>query len=511
MQARRGLALVRLAVACATALVLSLVVGVDVGPAAAAVTGVSTTPALYPAFNTGISDYVVRCTPTTPVKVTVTAPSGTTVLVDGQPWSGTAISVSLNYEQSFTIQATTSGNTQDYYVRCLPSGFPTWTSQRSGSPQAAYYVVAPSLGFRASRWVIIYDTNGVPMWWMAPATNLPLDAKLVQNAGRTDLLWTDMQSGNVNVGPGAEEHSLDGSFTRTIHIVSPLGGPTYNLNPHEVQLLTNGDYLVIGDYARSGVNLSSIGGATSATILDDVVQEVTPGGVAVWTWDVYNHVGINEVDSQWRSTATSGNGAHDVFHINSAVNDASGNLLVSLRYTNAVFYVTNPSSSTNPGKVIWKLGGTTTQQDGGKVLTISDANCSGSCFGGQHYARFYDAGDGNVYVTLHDNGTGRGRAPRAVRYLIDAGAARATRVEQITDPMIGYSSCCGSAAKLPLPGGDWVTSWGSNPLVAEYSSTGARVFNITFNGAYSYRADPVLPGVLSQDELRAAMNTLHPR
>ena len=509
MKSRRDRSWVRVALASAAALIFSLVVGVSA--ASAAVTGVSTTPALYPAFNAGITDYVVRCAPSTPVRVTVTVASGTTVRVDGKTWSGTAIPVSLNYGQSFTIEATSSGSVQDYYVRCLPAGFPAWTSQRSGSPQAAYYVVAPSLGFRASRWVIIYDAHGVPVWWTAPASNLPLDTKLVQNAGRTDVLWADMQGGNVNVGPGAEEHSLDGSFSRTIHIVSPPGGPTYSLNPHEVQLLGNGDYLVIGDYARPGVDLSSIGGAASATILDDVVQEVTPGGSAVWTWDAYNHVGVNEVDSQWRSTATSGTGTHDVFHINSAVTDASGNLLVSLRFTDAVFFIANPAGATNPGKVAWKLGGSAPQQDGGKVLTVSDASCSGSCFGGQHYARFFDAGDGKLYITLHDNGTGRGRAPRAVRYLVDAGAGTATRVEQVTDPTIRMASCCGSAAKLALPGGDWVTSWGANPLVAEYTSSGTRVFSITFSGAYSYRADPVLPGVLSPDTLRAAMNTLHPR
>ena len=87
---------------------------------------------------------------------------------------------------------------------------------------------------------------------MAPASNRPLDAKLVENDGRVDVLWADMQGGNVNVGPQAEEHSLDGLFTQTIYITS-----SYTLNPHEVQLLSNGDYLVIGGYNKSGVDLSS--------------------------------------------------------------------------------------------------------------------------------------------------------------------------------------------------------------------------------------------------------------
>jgi chitodextrinase len=329
----------------------------------------------------------------------------------------------------------------------------------------------------------------------------PLDAKLVANDGRPDVLWTDMQNGNVNVGPSAEEHGLDGSFARTVHISSP-----YTLNPHEVQLLSNGNYLVIGGYNKPGVDLSAIGGAASATILDDVVQEVTPGGSVVWTWDAYDHVGINEVDSPWWSAATSGTGAHDVYHINSAIADASGNLLVSLRYTDAVFYIADPGGTASPGQVIWKLGGTGTQKDGGTVLIVSDPACSGSCFGGQHYARFVDLGDEHTYVSLHDNGTNRNRPPRAVLYEIDVAAKTATQMEQLTDPSIQASSCCGSAERLP--DGDWIVSWGSRPLVAEYSSQ-SRVFSLTFTGTYSYRADPIPPGALGRDDLRNAMDALY--
>ena len=47
--------------------------------------------------------------------------------------------------------------------------------------------------------------------------------------------------------------------------------------------------------------------------------------------------------------------------------------------------------------------------------------------------------------------------------------------------------------------------------MAEYSAAGSRLFNITFNGAYSYRADTILPGLLTREILRHGMNTLYPR
>ncbi len=53
-------------------------------------------------------------------------------------------------------------------------------------------------------------------------------------------------------------------------------------------------------------------------------------------------------------------------------------------------------------------------------------------------------------------------------------------------------------------------SWGANPLVAEYNS-GSRVFSITFSGPYSYRADPVPPGTVTREQLRAGMDAQYPR
>ena len=502
------------AVASTLAVAATVLASVLAGPSSAAGTvQITATPGLYPAFNAAVSDYVVRCTAATPVKVTVSSPGTTTAFtVDGkQVATGSTSSVSLKPGQSFAIGVTPQGGVaQSYYVRCLPSGFPTWTSSRPGSPQAEYYLVAPSFstGFaQASRYIAIFDTNGVPVWWtLPPSPYKPVDAKLLPNG---DVLWTEMSGSDPDLGYTAEEHKLDG--TPIDQKISPTAG--YQSNTHEVQLLSDGDYLVTGTYARSGFNLTGLGGPASATIRDDVIQEVTPGGLAVWTWDAADHVGLDEVDPQWWTTIVRGGSPYDVFHMNSAVTDASGNLLVSLRYTDAVFKIADPAGTTSPGKVIWKLGGSAPTKEPGTRLTIvgDPVFAAGGGFGGQHYARFFDAGDGNLYVTLHDNGTGRNRAPRAVRYRIDEAAKTATLVEQVTDTAAPNlrSSCCGSAKKLP--GGDWVMSWGGNPIVTELTPAGQRAFVLTFGGAFSYRADPILPGVLTRDQLRSAMNVQYPR
>ena len=135
---------------------------------------VTTQPALYPPFHAVVSDYVVRCVPETPVAVTVTAPAGTEVNVDGQgPRHGTfTTSVSLNSGQSFTI-AVTPGQT--HHVRCVPPDMPRWTFQRSGQTQAEWYTASPILrtNFQpipagVSSYELLFDRNGVPVWWRKP-------------------------------------------------------------------------------------------------------------------------------------------------------------------------------------------------------------------------------------------------------------------------------------------------------------------------------------------------------
>jgi hypothetical protein len=195
------------------------------------------------------------------------------------------------------------------------------------------------------------------------------------------------------------------------------------------------------------------------------------------------------------------------------VTDANGDLLVSFRYMNAIYKVTNPASSANAGRIIWKLGGSASATEPGTRLTVSGDPAfskGGLGLGGQHYPRYFNAGDGNLYVTLHDNSNDRGRPPRGVRYRLNEGGMTATLVEDVRDiaspNMTAY--CCGSALKLP--GGNWVMSWGGNPLVTELTPSGARVFVLTFS-AFSYRVEPVLPGLLTREQLRAGMDAQYPR
>jgi hypothetical protein len=168
---------------------------------------------------------------------------------------------------------------------------------------------------------------------------------------------------------------------------------------------------------------------------------------------------------------------------------------MSQRHIDAVLKVDKAT-----GEIVWKLGGLPHP----KSLTfVGDPYGN---FGGQHDAR--NLPDGTL--TLHDNRTGyANQPPRAVRYELDLTARTATLLEQVTDPDVPVSLCCGNSRKLP--GGNWVMSWGGTPVVTELSATGERLFRLNFGDYFAYRVNPVPYAKVKRSALRGGMDARFPR
>jgi hypothetical protein len=221
----------------------------------------------------------------------------------------------------------------------------------------------------------------------------------------------------------------------------------------------------------------------------------------VWEWNSRWHIGINEgrrwasTSNQFLKTLPNGKIALDWRHLNALQPDGDG-ILVSLRHSDAIYRIDRAT-----GDIDWKLGGTPTD----KSLTIVGDPYADSDFGGQHDVRVLPDGT----VTLFDNGSNRGRAPRALRFRIDTQARTATLIESVTEPEAPASFCCGSARKLP--GGDWVVDW-TPLLISELTADGTPVLRLNFaDNRFSYRANPVLPGQLDPAAVQAGMDKMHPR
>jgi Arylsulfotransferase (ASST) len=446
----------------------------------------TSTPVLYPAYSPAIHDYVVRCDPAKPTHFTTWAAAGTTPSIDGR--TGRTASVALKPGQAVTVAGSNAAGTTAYHVRCLPSDFPTWTDTRTGSTND-WYLITPTLTFKPpyGHYLAIFDGNGVPVWWYR-APQAPLDPKLVPGPAIA------FASFPVDSHAAYQIRRLDGKLVRKI--VSPDG----LIDDHELQRDAKGDVYFLVYRPKPHVDLTSVGGPADGTVLETEIEELSPSGKLIWTWSSDGHVALSE-SSRWipsilktPASIPGGGTGYDFFHAN-ALALGKGYLLLSMRQTDAIYAIDRAN-----GQILWKLGGTKTPQS----LTVLNDSHAAQPLGGQHDVRLLTDGS----VSAFDDATNLPRPPRAVRYAIDTTARTATLLQQVTDPAVTSSVCCGSARRVE--NGDWVISWGGDPVVAEYRPDGTTVFKLTFDGLFSYRVDPVAHRRLSIEALRAGMDAMAP-
>jgi hypothetical protein len=468
----------------------------------------STQPALEPAFAPSIPDYVTRCDPADVVTVSVSDSGGTPVSVDRQPVDtrGFRTRLKIGPGQGFVVRTPSAS----YTVRCLPSDFPRYTAQIFGQPQAAYYLMTPSSAVAkapAAPYVVLFDAHGVPVWWYGVSGGAPVDASLLPDGdlawdlerysfnkhNATALTYQTLNGFGLPSGTELDEYRLDGTPIRKL---ATAGTPT---DFHTGLGLPGGTYLMTSYALRSGANLSPVFGGTG-NVLDATFQVVSSAGTLLYSWDAAGRI-VPAESVRWRSAldfaypGVTGS-VWDYQHIDSVVPDGDG-YLISLQHTDAVYLV-----RASDGSIEWKLGGTPTFES---LTIIGDPNAARD-FGGPTDAQVWP--DGTVSVL--DNGTNRGRAPRVLRFRIDAQARTATLIQTITDPLVSASACCGSARLLP--GGDWVVDWGNTQVMDELNQYDQAVLRLTLGYPYySYGVIPILPGQLRLGALEAGMNAITPR
>lgn len=451
-------------------------VTVEVGCA----TTLSSDQPLSPAFDPAVANYTTRCTGA-PLEVSGRTAEGTTVAVDGgEPTMGKfEATVPLEEDQGFSFTTTAEGESKTYFVRCLPAGFPAWNFEELRPASHALYVVAPNLIGPPVQYVVVFDRNGVPVWWTTEAGGTLQDAKVMPDG---NLAWWNADTGYVIREP-------DGTLVRQVTAHGFTDG-------HELQQLPSGNYLLISNETVADVDLTEYGGTASEDVEEHVVQEISPSGELLWSWSTKGHIGLAET-GRWWPTALATPEPRDIIHMNAIEPAGEDAVLISVRHTDAIYKVDKSS-----GEIVWKLGGTWTP----KSLKVLNDPEGAYPFGGQHDIRLLPDGT----ITVHDNNTGFSAPPRAVRYSIDEANKTATLIEEVTDPLVQSSFCCGSARRSP--DGSWLMSWGGKSTVAEYGADGQPNFRLGFGGTlFSYRAVPVDEELLSPASLRAGMDAMHPR
>jgi Arylsulfotransferase (ASST) len=439
-------------------------------------------PTLFPRFDPRVHDYVVRCHDA-PLTVRGRARDGWRMAIGRSRLRSGRLraTVSITSGRAFGVTTKHRGGAhrQRYHVRCLPDDFPNYSFTRYAPVHPKYFSVELGVSRYAAPYAIIFDSHGVPMWWVRARV---LDTRVLPSG---KVLWAAGATGQTPW----EVHTLSGRLIRTLNSVGS------EADHHDLQLLGAGRYLVGTDRPRSHVDTSAYGGPPDATVTDTVLQEVTPAGGAAWRWSTFDHVALSETGrSWWWLIHYYKTQPYDVAHWNSIEADGDS-VVASFRHLDAVYEIRKRT-----GNIVWKLGGTKTAES----LRVKD-DPRRYTFGNQHDARVLPDGT----VTVFDDRTNVDGRPRAVRYRIDRKAGTATLVEEITDPAVHSSYCCGSARRLP--GGDWLIDWGraATGTIAGYTPTGDRTFALTTVDDSSYRAEPVPPGALSARKLRRSMRAMY--
>ena len=145
--------------------------------------------------------------------------------------------------------------------------------------------------------MIVFDQDGVPVWWYSPLTNtlggqVLADGTVQTARGFGDGFGQDARAIN-------EIRTLDGRLVKT---VGTKGTPT---DGHEYIRLPNGNALVMSYSPRLGADLSvlPIEGRVDRdkdASLDGEIQEVTPSGKVVWRWNSSDHIPLSEIPPRWR-------------------------------------------------------------------------------------------------------------------------------------------------------------------------------------------------------------------
>ena len=267
----------------------------------------------------------------------------------------------------------------------------------------------------------------MPVWWKAGVGSL-VDGRVLPDG----TVAVSRRSGTVFDFYPYSRFALDGTPLGEIDTV----GTT--VDHHDLEVLPNGNVLLMAYVPREHADLTAIGGPADAPAIDGPLQEVTPSRQVVWSWRSSDHVATGETTFPLEQIRLPDGerSVYDLVHLNSLQSDGDA-VIVSARHLDAVLRIRRSDGTV----------------DGSSAAPRRTAASASGDFGGQHMAR--RLADGTL--TVHDNGTRKGRPPEALRLAIDPAARTARVLERLADPRVTSAFCCGSATRLA--GGHWLMSW----------------------------------------------------
>jgi hypothetical protein len=456
---------------------------------------------LVPAFSPTVFDYYVLCAAgPNAVSVSMSASPGASSALS-QPDKSPAspqqtLSVSVAENQAIVATATAGKMTTEYWVRCLPQGFPPLqldAHPEAGTPPPGYYIVGNSGS--PPGYPMVLDGNGVPVWYTASAMSGVDDVdNVVSGAISFFKTWTSDPVSVLSLDPLATAQAAPSDM---------------ELDTHELRVLSNGDYLVFSYPLLTGLNLTGIpnidvadAGVEGTQIFDCVVVEFSPKtGNVVWTWVASDHFDPVQDSVSAGMANQLGVIAVDAFHCNSIdVDPNNGNLLVSTRNMSSVFYIDRST-----GAVVWKMGGSSYSKDGAIYVPVSDP------FIQQHDARLqgWSETSGKGQISVFDDQSSGTEPARALLLDVTTGVGGTTPGATVAWQYKAQGNSSDRGSFRISPDGSRVIGWGHNVaaglVFTEVDDQGHDLMDFYFpNYGISYRAIKV---PLSTFDLEVLRNT----
>ena len=333
---------------------------------------------------------------------------------------------------------------------------PTIAVNTSVAP-APGYVFVTTLNGPGQRGLLIVDDRGQPVWFR-PLDQAALDFRRQTYRGKPVLTWWQGTISKIGTGEGIGV-IVDQRYERVAEV---RAGNGLAMDVHEF-LLTPQGTAVITAYDSVRADLTSVGGPSSGTVLDSIVQEVeVKTGRVLFEWHSLEHVPLTDTYSPLLDP-------FDYFHVNSVDVHPDGSLVVCARNTSAVYKVDRRS-----GAVQWRLGGRSSDFElGPRVFFMS-----------QHDARAHPDGT----LTIFDDGPSpSSQQSRAIRLGLDLGSMQAILLQEYVHPKALAATAMGNAQVLA--DGRVMVGWGTQPYITQFGPLGDVQFDATFEGgAWNYRA-----------------------
>jgi hypothetical protein len=328
---------------------------------------------------------------------------------------------------------------------------------RDSAPQLGDLFVAPQFGAYQNGPMLL-DGSGNLVWFQpVPHDDLATDFREQELYGKPVLTWWQ---GTVNNGSGRGVDVIFDRHYRQLATVKAANG-LQGADLHEFLLTPQGQAYIT---SVSPVHWPKV----HKPVMDSVIQEIdVKTGLVMFEWHALDHIALSESYKSYKV----GGYVYDPFHINSIALARDGNLVISLRNTDAAYKVDHRT-----GAVIWRLGG--------KRSSFTMGTGTVTAF--QHDLSIQPDGS----FTIFDNGAGPPRVhrqSRAIRVKVDEKRMRATLVAQYEH--VPPVSSLWEGSVQALKGGETLVGWGEAPYVTEFNSHGQVDFDARFKtGIDSYRA-----------------------